>query len=197
MVPDVEGTQFWTFEAVQERLVEAMLLWRRMPDRERGWLAVKAYWPDLRRHNHFGDYADAEATPRPLPLSRAEIRRMEEASEWLLLVNERDRALVALAVAWLAGGRSQVPGRTSAVEGKSVAIRGWSSDVCSSDVAAVAAHAGPGARVAGGQGLLARSAAAQSFWRLCGRGGNAPPSPALPRGDQAHGGSERVAAAGQ
>src|SRR3546814_357834 len=107
MVPDVEGTQFWTFEAVQERLVEAMLLWRRMPDRERGWLAVKAYWPDLRRHNHFGDYADAEATPRPLPLSRAEIRRMEEASEWLLLVNERDRALVALAVSWLAGWRSE------------------------------------------------------------------------------------------
>src|SRR3546814_5129850 len=81
MVPDVEGTQFWTFEAVQERLVEAMLLWRRMPDRERGWLAVKAYWPDLRRHNHFGDYADAEATPRPLPLSRAEIRRMERSEE--------------------------------------------------------------------------------------------------------------------
>lgn len=111
MVPEVEGSQFWTFEAVQERLVEAMLLWRRMPDRERGWLAVKAYWPDLRRHNHFGDYADAEATPRPLPLSRAEIRRMEEASEWLLLVSERDRALVALAVSWLAGGRSQVPWR--------------------------------------------------------------------------------------
>src|SRR3546814_11013622 len=82
-----------------------------MPDRERGGLAVKAYWLDLRRHNHFGDYADAEATPRPLPLSHAEIRRMEEASEWLLLVNERDRALVALAVSWLAGGRSQVPWR--------------------------------------------------------------------------------------
>src|SRR3546814_7426400 len=87
-----------------------------MPDRERGWLAVKAYWLDLRRHNHFGDYADAEATPRPLPLSRAEIRRMEEASEWLLLVNERDRALVALAVSWLAGGRSRSEEHTSELQ---------------------------------------------------------------------------------
>src|SRR3546814_20484305 len=66
----------WTFEMVQERLVEAMLLWRRMPDRERGWLAVKAYWPEMRRHNHFGDYADVEASPRPLPLSLEDDARM-------------------------------------------------------------------------------------------------------------------------
>lgn len=91
--------------------MEAMLLWRRMPDRERGWLAVKAYWPEMRRHNHFGDYADVEATPRPLPLSRDEVARMEQASAWLTIVGERDRALVALAVSWLAGGRAQVPWR--------------------------------------------------------------------------------------
>src|SRR3546814_14346034 len=98
MVPDVEGTQFWTFEAVQERPVEAMLLWRRMPDRERGWMAVKAYWPDLRRHNHFGEYADAEATHPPLPPPRAEIRLIKEERETLLLAKERDRALLAVDV---------------------------------------------------------------------------------------------------
>lgn len=106
-----ENIEEWTFDLVQERLVEAMLLWRRMPDRERGWLVVRAYWPEMRRHHHFGDYADVEASPRALPLSRDEVGRMEEASAWLMLVGERDRALVALAVSWLASGRAQVPWR--------------------------------------------------------------------------------------
>src|SRR3546814_8311083 len=98
----------WTFEMVQERLVEAMLLWRRMPDRERGWLAVKAYWPEMRRHNHFGDYADVEASPRPLPLSLEDYARMEQASGWLAYVRGQDRPLIALAVAWLAAGYQSV-----------------------------------------------------------------------------------------
>lgn len=98
----------WTFELVQERLVEAMQLWWRMPDRERGWLTVRAYWPEMRRHNHFGDYADADAAPRPLPLSRAQIARMEEATEWLAFAKPDDRALIALAVMWLASGYQSV-----------------------------------------------------------------------------------------
>lgn len=105
---DAGRDSFWTFEAVQERLVEALTLWRRAPDRERGWLHVKAYWPEMRRHHHYGDYADAEATPRALPLSRADVARMTEAAEWLAFVPERDRRLVVLALSEFAGGASQV-----------------------------------------------------------------------------------------
>lgn len=101
--------RFWTFEAVQERLIDAMLLWRRAPDRERGWLTVRAYWPEMRRHNHFGDYSDEEALPRPLPLTRAEVAEMNAVGEWLAFVPERDRRLVALAVSKLENGASQVP----------------------------------------------------------------------------------------
>src|SRR3546814_18473427 len=87
-----------------ERLVEAMLLWRRMPDRERGWLAVKAYWPEMRRHNHFGDYAAVEASPRPLTLLLEDYARMEPARGWLADARVQARPLTDLAVAWCAGG---------------------------------------------------------------------------------------------
>lgn len=102
----------WTFAEVQARLVEAMQFWWRTPDREAAWLRVRAFWPEFRRHNHFGDYADTEASPRPLPLSRAQIARRDQATEWLLLVPERDRLLVALAIWSLARGKSQIPWRT-------------------------------------------------------------------------------------
>src|SRR3546814_3849426 len=58
----------------------------------------------MRRHNHFGDYADVEASPRPLPLSLEDYARMEQASGWLAYAREQDRPLIALAVAWLAAG---------------------------------------------------------------------------------------------
>lgn len=104
-----EPGRFWTFEAVQERLIVAMLLWRRAPDRERGWQTVRAFWPEMRRHNHFGDYSDEEATPRPLPLTRSEVAEMNAVGEWLAFVPERDRRLVALAITRLANGAAQVP----------------------------------------------------------------------------------------
>jgi hypothetical protein len=106
---------FWTFEAVQDRLIEAMLLWRRAPDRERGWLHVKAYWPDIRRMPWWmtvsGEHDELEKEPqlRPLPLTRADVAAMNEAGDWLALVPERDRKLVALAVSALASGAKQVP----------------------------------------------------------------------------------------
>jgi hypothetical protein len=100
---------FWTFALVEEALIEAMLLWRRAPDRERGWLTVKAFWPEIRRHTWFGDYADDEAEPRPLPLSRAQVAEMERVGEWLGMVAERDRKLVVLAILALASGKARVP----------------------------------------------------------------------------------------
>lgn len=106
---------FWTFEAVQERLVEAMTLWWRMPDRERGWMTIRAFWPEIMRHGHFGDgdgmvnHADHDARPRPLPLTRDQVAEMEEASEWLRFIPDRDRKLVALALLHLARGEKRVP----------------------------------------------------------------------------------------
>ena len=47
-----------SFEDVQERLVEAIRVVWRQPDRERAWLTVRAYWPDIQRHTAFGDYDD-------------------------------------------------------------------------------------------------------------------------------------------
>lgn len=107
--------EFWTFEAVQDALIEAMLLWRRSPDRERGWLHCRAYWPEIRRVGIFqvvggeADYPEHDPQPRALPLTRAQVAAMTEAAEWLAYVPERDRRLVALAIAQLANGAAQVP----------------------------------------------------------------------------------------
>ena len=100
-----------TFADVEERLVEAMLLCWRLPDRERSWTRIKAYWPDIQRHNWFGDYADTDpdARPRPLPLSRSDIARMDEAFGWLDAVPVDDRRLIGLAITALARGASRVP----------------------------------------------------------------------------------------
>lgn len=86
VLPD-GGAGLWTFAAVEERLVEAMACWRRAGDRERGWLHVKAWWPEGRPVvDPHVDYADGEAAPRALPLSRAEYARMMEASEWVAMM---------------------------------------------------------------------------------------------------------------
>jgi hypothetical protein len=114
--PSTDGkVEFWTFDDVQDRLVEAMLLWRRSPDREQGWLRVKALWPDIRRGALFTavggelDFPEKDPQPRVPPLTRQQVADMNEAAEWLLLVPERDRRLVAVAVSSLTGGGKQVP----------------------------------------------------------------------------------------
>lgn len=98
---------FWSFDMVEERLVETIELWRRMPSggpspfaKDGPWHLIQAEW---------GDYADADALPRKLPLSRAEYARMIESSAWLAWVQQRDRRLVVLAVTKLAQGHGQVP----------------------------------------------------------------------------------------
>lgn len=105
-------TRFWSFDDVEERLVEAMELWRRSPDRERGWLHVKAYWPDIRRSGEFRvdasgevDFPEQEPETRPLPLTRAEVASMMEASDWMRHVPERDRRLVALVLVYKVQGK--------------------------------------------------------------------------------------------
>lgn len=86
-------------------MVDAMELWQRTPDRESGWLHVKAAWPDIMRFpwrvGVGGEHDEREAVTvpkRPNP-SREQIAKMVEASEWLLLAPERDRKLVAIVLA--------------------------------------------------------------------------------------------------
>ncbi|GAA4220240.1 hypothetical protein GCM10022253_23930 [Sphingomonas endophytica] len=94
----VEAEGGVTFAAVEERLLEAWGFLRRLPDREAGWVKVKALWPAMRRHSMFGDYGDMEPdAPRSLPgLTVAELRRMDEALLWIEQVAPRERKLIGL-----------------------------------------------------------------------------------------------------
>lgn len=110
------GATFYTFDMVQEELVEGMLLWRRAPDRERAWQSVRSFWPEIKRAQWWGD-GDGELNlapeerpePRPLPLTRRQVADMERIGEWLGFVPEADRRLVVFALAALASGRARIP----------------------------------------------------------------------------------------
>lgn len=108
-------TRFMSFDAVEERLVEAMRCWWRMPDRERGWQRVKAIWPETKSHGWRvgvdGEHSEREADPQPRrpALTRGEIEEARQASEWMAHVPERDRRMVAMAIGALAGGARRVP----------------------------------------------------------------------------------------
>ncbi len=109
-----EEGRLYSFDDVQDRLVEAMLVMRKLSDREAGWLRVKAMWPDIVRERELGDYdargGDMQApAPRPLPATRKDIAEMEEAFAWVLAAKERDRRLIALAIGALANGEKRVP----------------------------------------------------------------------------------------
>lgn len=104
----------WTWQMVEDRWVEAMRLWRRAPDRERGWLQVRSWWPDIRIEAEIdhgtGDrnYIDKDARPRVPPLTRGQVGEMEAAAEWFAVVPDRDKRLVVLALAQLASDRPSV-----------------------------------------------------------------------------------------
>lgn len=103
-----QAGEFWTFDMVEARLVETVELWRRMPGNGRPPFATDGPWQLIRAE--WGDYADPDAQPRKLPLSRAEYAEMMEASAWLgWLVKDEDRRVVVLAVQALAKGAKQVP----------------------------------------------------------------------------------------
>lgn len=109
VVPVMEGSVFWSFADVEARLVEAMQFQWRTESGTWGFasdgpwhLIVRDWW----------DWAAHEDKPVPrIPLSREQMKRMDEASGWLVLAPERDRRLVVLAVTALAAGRKVVPFR--------------------------------------------------------------------------------------
>jgi hypothetical protein len=111
-----EASALMSFADVEERLVEAMLVMRRLSDREAGWLRVKASWPDIVREHEAGDYDargylgnSSDIPLKPLPATRRDIAEMEEAFAWVLAAKERDRRLIALAIGALARGEKRVP----------------------------------------------------------------------------------------
>lgn len=125
------SADFWTFEAVQERLVEAMRLWWRSPGGGKWPFAADAPWHLMTRKTRVAigidgglkgrelqlhmQAEDAEETKRregrddlASPLTRADVARRDETSEWLSWVADRDRRLVILALVRLAAGDRQV-----------------------------------------------------------------------------------------
>lgn len=118
---------FWTFAAVEERLIEAMRLWWRSPGEGKWPFAADAPWQWMTRRTRLAEGMvkgmditrllqddDAEETrrwqgrERPGPLTRDEIARRDEASEWLTWAPARDRRLVILALVMLAAGKPRV-----------------------------------------------------------------------------------------
>jgi hypothetical protein len=108
------GADFWTWQAVQERMAEAMRHWWRSSDSEARFSLggrISSIWRQcvddplalIERHG-----LQTEAPP-PLPLSRGDMARMVEASEWLAHVREADRRLVVLVLVYLAKGEKKVP----------------------------------------------------------------------------------------
>lgn len=111
-----EEGRLLSFEDVEERLVQAMLVMTRLSDREAGWLRVKACWPDIVREREAGDFdaygylgKSSDIEIKPIPATRRDIAEMEEAFGWVLAAKEGDRRLIALAISALARGEKRVP----------------------------------------------------------------------------------------
>lgn len=103
--------EFWTFDAVEARLVEAWGFLGRMPDREAAWLrgGVSSIYRSIVRE--WNDYWQTDDKPVRLGLRSAEVDRMNEALGWLDHVRPADRKLVGFVLQALARGYSDPPWR--------------------------------------------------------------------------------------
>lgn len=117
---------FWTFAAVEERLIETMRLWRRSPGGGKWPFASDAPWQLMTRRTRIEagglkgrelqlhmQAEDAEETrrwqgvERAGPLSRDDVARRDETTEWLTWVAEDSRRIVVLALIERAAGRKR------------------------------------------------------------------------------------------
>ena len=105
----------WTFEAVEDRLVEALMTCWRHPDRERGWQRLRSAWPDVLREVSAGDYdarggdhSSSDVVIRPAAMTRRDTAEMEEAFGWVDRLDAGDRKLVGIVIAQLARGQREV-----------------------------------------------------------------------------------------
>jgi hypothetical protein len=113
---DAGEVRQWSFVLVEERLVEAVLLWRRSPGGGKWPYASDAPWYLIQAEAGDWGKVGLGETGSDVPigrrsLSRAEVAQRDEASDWIgRWVPERDRRLVATALGWKASDR-QVPWR--------------------------------------------------------------------------------------
>jgi hypothetical protein len=111
------GRVRFSWQDVEDRLVEATENWRRSPDADARFSLggrISSIWRQAwtdRIGMALIEQLDLPAPdePKPLPLSRSDVARMTEASEWMRFVPEADRRLVIMALSYLARGRSVVP----------------------------------------------------------------------------------------
>lgn len=109
----------WTFQAVEDRMVEAMRIWWRSPGKV-GPGSTNPYASDIPaemmvKSIHAGDYdalgIDRSANDVPIrsaAMTRADVEQRDMASDWIAFVPERDRKLVTLALIQLAAGHSHI-----------------------------------------------------------------------------------------
>lgn len=104
-----------TFQDVQMLLVDCIDLWRRTPKQDNIGMKTSGIWSQMLQRIEPGDVDGRgvdmiEPTPRPLPLSRDEVRRRDAVTNWYLdIPNPEDRRLVAVAVGYLHRGYQRVP----------------------------------------------------------------------------------------
>ncbi|MGE6693336.1 hypothetical protein ACQKE8_12935 [Sphingobium limneticum] len=98
-VPVVEGSNWWTFQAVEERMEEAWRYLMRMPDGEAAWLrsCSRSSMPAIMREARKGD--TLETRPGRTGLRSAQVDLVEllltGPEAWINWVVPRDRSLVA------------------------------------------------------------------------------------------------------
>ncbi|GAB5481255.1 MAG: hypothetical protein Pars92KO_10120 [Parasphingorhabdus sp.] len=110
----------WTFDMVQDRMVEAVRTWWRTPGRV-GPSKGSPFASDIPaelivREANMGDYDErgylgtsSDVPLRPAAMTRADVDARDVASDWMAFVPESDRRLVSLALVYLARGRASVP----------------------------------------------------------------------------------------
>lgn len=104
----------WSWQDVQDRMAEAMRHWWRSSDSEARFSLggrISSIWRQAFTDKlALIEQLDMEPSPpTALPLSRGDIKRMNEAAEWMAFVPEADRRLVVMALVKLASGSKTVP----------------------------------------------------------------------------------------
>jgi hypothetical protein len=101
------GKPHWSYAEVQEDMVETLVMWRRAPGGGRFPFAKDGPWHLIRKE--WEDYDARDPAPlRRLPLTIADVARMERVSEWLQLAPEGDRQLIVIVLGQLARGAKRV-----------------------------------------------------------------------------------------
>jgi hypothetical protein len=114
IVPGGGRVPAWTWQDVEDRMVEAMGHWWRSTDSEARFSLggrISSIWRQAFTDKlALIEQLDMEPTPpMALPLSRGDIARMQEASEWMRFIPEADRRLVIMVLAKKARGHKTVP----------------------------------------------------------------------------------------